>query len=67
MFAGSHGGAQKAAMFYSFFGTCKMNDVDPFTWFKTVLEIILFGQQFNAGMIGVVLFQCCEAFIACEN
>ncbi len=40
LFAGSHAGAQKAAMFYSFFGTCKMNDVDPFTWFKTVLEII---------------------------
>jgi transposase len=40
LFAGSHAGAQKAAMFYSFFGTCKMNDVDPFTWFKTVLRII---------------------------
>lgn len=40
LFAGSHAGAQKAAMFYSFFGTCKMNDVDPFTWFKTVLGII---------------------------
>jgi len=40
LFAGSHAGAQKAAMFYSFFGTCKMNNVDPFTWFKTVLKII---------------------------
>ena len=40
LFAGSHSGAQKAAMFYSFFGTCKMNDVDPFIWFKTVLKII---------------------------
>ncbi len=40
LFAGSHAGAQKAAMFYSFFGTCKMNNVDPFSWFKTVLEII---------------------------
>ena len=40
LFAGSHAGAQKAAMFYSFFGTCKFNDVDPFAWFKTVLEII---------------------------
>jgi len=40
LFAGSHAGAQKAAMFYSFFGTCKMNDVDPYAWFKTVLEII---------------------------
>ena len=40
MFAGSHAGAQKAAMFYSFFGTCKFNDVDPFKWMKTVLEIM---------------------------
>lgn len=40
LFAGSHAGAQSAAMFYSFFGTCKHNDVDPFTWLKKVLEII---------------------------
>ncbi len=40
LFAGSHAGAQRAAMFYSFFGTCKFNDVDPFKWMKTVLEII---------------------------
>ena len=40
LFAGSHAGAQKAAMFYSFFGTCKFNDVDPFKWMKTVLEIM---------------------------
>lgn len=40
LFAGSHAGAQRAAMFYSFFGTCKLNDVDPFKWIKTTLEII---------------------------
>jgi len=40
LFAGSHAGAQSAAMFYSFFGTCKNNHVDPFTWLKKVLEII---------------------------
>lgn len=40
LFAGSHAGAQRGAMFYSFFGTCKLNDVDPFKWMKTVLEII---------------------------
>jgi len=27
-------------MFYSFFATCKHNDVDPYTWLKKVLEII---------------------------
>ena len=40
LFAGSHAGAQSAAMFYSFFATCKHNNVDPFIWLKKVLEII---------------------------
>lgn len=40
LFAGSHAGAQRGAMFYSFFGTCKLNNVDPFKWMKIVLEII---------------------------
>ena len=29
LFAGSHEGAKRAAMIYSFFGTCKMNGVNP--------------------------------------
>lgn len=40
LFAGSHAGAQSAAMFYSFFATCKHNNVDPYIWLKKVLEII---------------------------
>lgn len=40
LFAGSSRGAQRAAMFYSFFGTCKKNDVNPYQWLKKVLEII---------------------------
>ena len=40
LFAGSQRGAQRAAMFYSFFGTCKKNNVNPFDWLKKVLEII---------------------------
>lgn len=40
LFAGSARGAQRAAMFYSFFGTCKKNDVNPFLWLKKVLEVI---------------------------
>jgi len=40
LFAGSHAGAQSAAMFYSFFASCKHNNVDPYTWLKKVLEII---------------------------
>jgi len=40
LFAGSNRGAERAAMFYSFFGTCKKNDVNPYEWLRKVLEII---------------------------
>lgn len=37
LFAGSHNGARRAAMLYSFLGTCKMNQVNPFDWLQQVL------------------------------
>lgn len=37
MFAGSHEGAQRGAMLYSFMETCKMNGVNPYTWLKDIL------------------------------
>jgi transposase len=40
LFAGSHEAAQRAAMMYSFLGTCKLNNVEPFTWLKETLEKI---------------------------
>lgn len=40
LFAGSHDAAQKAAMIYSFMGTCKLSNVEPFAWLKTVLSVI---------------------------
>jgi len=40
MFAGSHEGAKHAAMMYSFLGTCKRNNVEPFAWLKDVLTRI---------------------------
>lgn len=40
LFAGSSSGAKRAAMFYSFFATCKKNDVNPFEWLKKVLDVI---------------------------
>lgn len=40
LFAGSERGAERAAMFYSFFGTCKKNNVNPYDWLKKVLEVI---------------------------
>lgn len=40
LFAGSHKAAQRAAMMYSFFATCKINDTEPLTWLTDVLERI---------------------------
>ena len=40
LFAGSHEGARRAAMMYSFLGTCKKNNVEPFTWLKDVLTML---------------------------
>ncbi len=37
LFAGSHEAAQRTAMLYSFMGTCKMNNVEPFAWLNDVL------------------------------
>jgi transposase len=40
LFAGSHNGARRAAMLYSFLGTCKINNVNPFDWLKDILQKI---------------------------
>lgn len=40
LFAGSHKSAQNIAMMYSFFATCKANDVNPYQWLKDILEKI---------------------------
>lgn len=40
LFAGSHRAAQHAAMLYSFFGTCKMQDINPREWLADTLERI---------------------------
>ena len=54
LFAGSHEGAKRAAMFYSFFGTCKKNNVNPYQWMKRVLELI---PEYPANKIGDLLPQ----------
>ena len=41
LFAGSHEGARRAAMAYSFFATCKAHQVNPHQWLKHVLENIM--------------------------
>jgi transposase len=40
LFVGSHQGEKRAAMFYSFFGTCKKHEVNPYEWLKATLENI---------------------------
>ncbi|MCB9280945.1 MAG: IS66 family transposase [Lewinellaceae bacterium] len=37
LFAGSNQGAQRAAMMYSFFASCKANDINPREWLRDVL------------------------------
>lgn len=38
LFAGSHDAAQRAAMIYSFLGSCKINQVNPNHWLTDVLS-----------------------------
>jgi len=38
IFAGSHEAAQRAAMMYSFFNTCRLHKINPYEWLKDVLE-----------------------------
>lgn len=40
LFAGSHDAAQRIAIMYSFFATCKARDVHSFEWLKTTLDKI---------------------------
>lgn len=40
LFAGSHEGAKRAAMMYSFFGSCHRSGVEPSEWLKSTLEKI---------------------------
>ncbi len=48
LFSGSHRAAQKAAMLYSLFASCKINNIDPYTWLKDVLENI---QEYKANRL----------------
>jgi len=40
LFAGSHKGAENIAMMYSFFASCKINEVNPREWLQEILEKI---------------------------
>lgn len=38
LFAGSHTGAQRAAMIYSLLGSCKLQNIDPYQYLQNVLQ-----------------------------
>jgi hypothetical protein len=38
MFAGSEAGAERVAIIYSLVASCKLNGIDPFAYFRDVLE-----------------------------
>ena len=38
LFAGSHPAAQRAAMIYSLFATCRLHHINPYDWLKDVLQ-----------------------------
>jgi transposase len=40
LFAGSHRGAQNAAILYSLFGSCKLHGMDPYRYLYTILDIL---------------------------
>lgn len=40
LFAGAHVGADYAALYYSFFATCKLNKIEPFKWLNYVYKNI---------------------------
>jgi transposase len=51
LFAGSHEAAQRAAMIYSFLGTCKMNNINPYQWLTDVLTRISDCKQSQLDML----------------
>jgi len=40
LFAGNHDFAQYTAIYYSFFATCKLNDINPYDWLTYVIDNI---------------------------
>jgi transposase len=40
LFAGSHEAARRSGMLYSLLGTCKMHNIEPYSWLKNVLQKI---------------------------
>ena len=47
LFTGSHDAAQRAAIFYSLFATCKLHGVNPYDWLKYVLDNLIYYKPTN--------------------
>src|SRR5690625_442436 len=47
LFAGSHKGARRASMAYSFFAICKAHQVNPHQWLKYTLQNIMSARYDN--------------------
>jgi hypothetical protein len=45
VFCGSHDAAQRAAMVYSLFATCRLHNINPYEWLKDVLTRMLLHYQ----------------------
>jgi hypothetical protein len=52
LYAGSHEGARRTALFYSLVGSCKMNGVEPYAWLKEMFNIL---QDYPANKIHQLL------------
>ena len=57
LFAGSHDAAQRSAMVYSLFATCRLHNINPYEWLKDVLERM---HLYTTANIGELLPQCWE-------
>jgi transposase len=47
LFAGSHAAAERGAIFYSLFATCKVHGVNPYNWLKDVLDKLAYWKLAN--------------------
>ena len=52
LFAGSHDAAQRAAMVYSLFATCRLHHIYPYQWLKDVLDRCIYIPL-------IILLNCC--------
>jgi transposase len=57
LFAGSHEAAQRAAMVYSLFTTCRLHNINPSIWLKDVLQRM---HLYTTKNIGELLPQNCK-------